>query len=543
VPAILRGIYAYHTQSRGWSDVGYNFLVDRFGRVWEGRYGGISRPVVGAHTLNFNENSFAMSAIGNFDVAEPTVAMVRAYARLIAWKLSLHGVAANRPATVAGVRFPSAINGHRDAAATACPGQYLYAKLPRIRQRAGDLQRPWRGRGFARSLTGDARPDVLVRAPDRASVLAGDRGPGFATDAVPAPALRGQADVVAIGDLTGDDRPDVLTVASDGSASTRAGAGGGDFRAPVQVGRGFAAATLVAGAGDQDGNGVPDLVSRGTVGTLMLSRGRRDGTVGRLRSTGRDGSGLRALSAAGDLDSDGDADLLAVDAQDRLVWLAGDGSGALAAARVLESGWQTRTLLAAGLDLTGDLRADLLARNTGTGRITVRPGLTAGGFGPVLAGWDSWGGARVSVLGDVDADGAADVLLRRRRTAAVLSGRGGSWLHSAGRLAADWGSYRWARIAGDVDGDGDADVLALSGDGCGCCAVGPGGRLAAPVGGWARLPRRGVADLRGRLRRRRPTGPDVADRQRAPPGCIPGRGLDGFGAKYVVRSNVGAGTD
>ena len=55
VPSILRGIYAYHTQSRGWSDIGYNFLVDRFGRIWEGRFGGVDRPVVGAHTLNYND--------------------------------------------------------------------------------------------------------------------------------------------------------------------------------------------------------------------------------------------------------------------------------------------------------------------------------------------------------------------------------------------------------------------------------------------------------------------------------------------------------
>ena len=71
VPGILRSIYAYHTQSRGWSDIGYNFLVDKFGRIWEGRYGGVDRPVVGAHTLNYNDYSFAMSAIGNFETAQP----------------------------------------------------------------------------------------------------------------------------------------------------------------------------------------------------------------------------------------------------------------------------------------------------------------------------------------------------------------------------------------------------------------------------------------------------------------------------------------
>ena len=92
VPAILRSIYAYHVKSRGWSDIGYNFLVDRFGRIWEGRYGGIDKPVVGAHTLNYNQYSFAMSAIGNYETAQPTDVMLRAYGQLFAWKLSLHGV-------------------------------------------------------------------------------------------------------------------------------------------------------------------------------------------------------------------------------------------------------------------------------------------------------------------------------------------------------------------------------------------------------------------------------------------------------------------
>ena len=89
VPALLRGIYAYHTQSRGWRDIGYNYLVDRFGRIWEGRCGGVDQAVVGAHTLGYNEVSFAMSAIGNFDIAQPPQAVLNAYARLFAWKLSL----------------------------------------------------------------------------------------------------------------------------------------------------------------------------------------------------------------------------------------------------------------------------------------------------------------------------------------------------------------------------------------------------------------------------------------------------------------------
>ena len=50
VPAMIRGIYAYHAQTLGWGDIGYNFLIDRFGRTWEGRLGGMDRPGVGGKT-------------------------------------------------------------------------------------------------------------------------------------------------------------------------------------------------------------------------------------------------------------------------------------------------------------------------------------------------------------------------------------------------------------------------------------------------------------------------------------------------------------
>lgn len=139
VPAILRGIYAYHTQSRGWSDVGYNYLVDRFGRIWEGRWGGIRRPVIGAHTSGFNEEAFAMSAIGNFEVASPPREMLRAYTKLFAWKLDRFRVDGNARTTIDGVVL-NTISGHRDAGSTACPGEYLYAKIPDIRARVAAAQ-------------------------------------------------------------------------------------------------------------------------------------------------------------------------------------------------------------------------------------------------------------------------------------------------------------------------------------------------------------------------------------------------------------------
>ena len=69
----MRGVYAYHTKSLHWSDVGYNFLVDRYGTIYEGRYGGITRGVIGAQVLGFNTGSTGISVIGTFTSAHASV--------------------------------------------------------------------------------------------------------------------------------------------------------------------------------------------------------------------------------------------------------------------------------------------------------------------------------------------------------------------------------------------------------------------------------------------------------------------------------------
>ena len=138
VPAMIRGMYAYHVQTLGWNDIGYNFLIDRFGRIWEGRFGGMTRAVVGAQTLNYNAVSTGVSAIGNFDTAAPPQAVTNAFKRVLAWKLSLAGIPAKGSVVANGKSFQR-ISGHRDGFATACPGRFLYAKLPEIRTGAAAL--------------------------------------------------------------------------------------------------------------------------------------------------------------------------------------------------------------------------------------------------------------------------------------------------------------------------------------------------------------------------------------------------------------------
>lgn len=145
VPAIIRGMYAYHTGSLGWFDLGYNFLVDRFGRTWVGRSGGAAKRVRGAHTLGFNHRSVGIALIGDFEQAPPTRAALRAVVHLAAWKLDRERRDATGWVTItsrgsdvypAGRRVAlPVLDGHRDTNQTACPGTLLHAKLGYVRQR------------------------------------------------------------------------------------------------------------------------------------------------------------------------------------------------------------------------------------------------------------------------------------------------------------------------------------------------------------------------------------------------------------------------
>lgn len=152
--SIVRSIYAYHTQSRGWSDIGYNFLIDKYGTIFEGRYGGIDRAVMGAHTGGFNAHSFAASLMGNYATAQPSSAMLTSLEKLFAWKLGRYyldplgtntlvsaGGGTSRYAAGTSHTF-SIISGHRDAGYTTCPGGYAYAKLGAVRSAVQALLGP-----------------------------------------------------------------------------------------------------------------------------------------------------------------------------------------------------------------------------------------------------------------------------------------------------------------------------------------------------------------------------------------------------------------
>jgi hypothetical protein len=148
---IVLGICRYHRNSNGWNDIGYNFLVDKYGTLYEGRAGGIDRAVIGAQAQGFNDQTTGISNIGDYSSVQQTSVALDAMARLIRWKLPIHGVptsgtvtltsnggSTNRYAAGAKVTLPR-ILGHRDTGETECPGNALYAQLPDLRARVGDV--------------------------------------------------------------------------------------------------------------------------------------------------------------------------------------------------------------------------------------------------------------------------------------------------------------------------------------------------------------------------------------------------------------------
>jgi N-acetylmuramoyl-L-alanine amidase/FlgD Ig-like domain len=150
--AIVRGIQTYHVRGNGWNDIGYNFLVDRFGQVFEGRYGGIERNVVGAHAQGFNTGSVGIALLGSYGGSGPSVQAREALARLIAWRLDVaHVDPVSRVSMISNgnPRFRSglptwlrAVSGHRDTGFTSCPGAGLYGQLGALASRARSIGLP-----------------------------------------------------------------------------------------------------------------------------------------------------------------------------------------------------------------------------------------------------------------------------------------------------------------------------------------------------------------------------------------------------------------
>lgn len=149
VPGILAGMYRFHTTTQQWCDIAYNFFVDRFGRVWEGRSGGMDHAIEGGHAKGFNKQSVGIALLGThqtggtYPAVTPSAAELLSLRDVLAWKLGAQGIDPQATVSVissgntryaegVAVSLP-AIGGHGDNGYTSCPGDLARKRLPQLR--------------------------------------------------------------------------------------------------------------------------------------------------------------------------------------------------------------------------------------------------------------------------------------------------------------------------------------------------------------------------------------------------------------------------
>ncbi|WP_460721565.1 N-acetylmuramoyl-L-alanine amidase [Nocardia heshunensis] len=195
---IVRAIYAYHAKTLGWCDIGYNALVDKYGQIFEGRYGGLDRPVEGAHAGGFNINTAGVAIMGDYEDEAPTDVSIQAVGKYIGWRAKVAGIDPEGSTTMysegsdytkyalgQAVKLPN-VFAHRDVGNTTCPGDAAYALMDKIRQIAEDA-------------AGGASAVAPTTTRTRPGQNAGNTQPSPAPDANSG---GNQADLAALADLT-----------------------------------------------------------------------------------------------------------------------------------------------------------------------------------------------------------------------------------------------------------------------------------------------------------------------------------------------------
>jgi hypothetical protein len=391
----LREIQQEHV-AKGYYDIGYNFVVDRCGQIFEGRTGGMDLPVHGAHDYGFNTDTVGISYIGNFESARPTKAALDSISRVIAWKFGQYGIKAtgtvsltsngdlgvqgNKIAKGTAKTLPR-VFGHRDTNNTACPGANLYPKLARIAAKAAA---PGNSHALiSHDLLGDATGDLVTGLPKGASggqiaiVPGTSNGPtatgrkviSQSSSGVPGAGESGDefGAATATGDVNGDGRTD-LVVGQPGEDDTSGHTDRGAYTVlygpafTSGVGVNSDAAQAVSGARFGSALAVGDFDANGKADVFSVATGKGGVWHARYSDTKRAGGALTTATTAlavpaatsGDFNNDGYADV-ALSYRDsggigRLVWFKGGSAGLTKVATLSVKGGRA---LASG-DLNGD---------------------------------------------------------------------------------------------------------------------------------------------------------------------------------------------
>ena len=371
VASQIEGIRRFHTNTRGWCDIAYNFIIDRFGRIWEARMGGVDRPVSGGHTRGFNTATSGIAVLGTHSSAPSSAAVNGAITALADWKLGLHGAdplgtvwLKSRTSSTGTLRFPNGtwvdsprLVGHRELVITSCPGNGLQPNIAPIRNQLA-LTTDEAPYNFASRKPLDSGPAVFVvdtkggiRPAGAADVPSNSPGPLDTGTAVAVDGGNGRGYVLASngivigfgGNASPGGRPAGtqtvvdLVASADGSrgwvvdaSGELHGFGGASDRSPASApGRAVAAAL-------EDGQGYV-LGSTGTLHPLGGAPGRSiAATITAIDITLLpDGASGWVLDTTGRLHAFGDA----TDWQSDLAGAAGDRARAVLADPTGKGGW------------------------------------------------------------------------------------------------------------------------------------------------------------------------------------------------------------
>ena len=147
----IRSIYYYHAVTRGWHDIGYNYLVDKFGNIYQGRVGG--RNVVGGHAYEYAHGSTGICFIGSFFDEAVTEEALASMVAILAWTCrDLDPLGASD--FHSQVQLPT-ICAHRDVNVASCPGDGAYGELPMLRDLVAQTLANGASQPIADLVTGD----------------------------------------------------------------------------------------------------------------------------------------------------------------------------------------------------------------------------------------------------------------------------------------------------------------------------------------------------------------------------------------------------
>ncbi len=422
----ILGICTFHVNTRGWNDIGYNMLIDRFGRIWEGRAGGIGRGVSGAHAEGFNSYSTGIALLGDFEPSPaPTTSMQNALIDLLSWKLSVHNLDPAGTTTVVSkgsskyaqgvVVTLETISGHRDVQSTSCPGSACYGLLGSFRSRSDQRWSPvplstYRNPSVG-DFDGDGAPEGAVFRPADGTWRVSDpAGVGFSTsvwaDFYTATGWTSQI----VGDFNGDGRDDIANYhPSNGTWWVSRSTGTGfttSLWADFHTAKGWTSQIV----GDFNGDGRDDIANyHPSNGTWWVSRSTGTGFTTSLWADFHTAKGWTS-QIVGDFNGDGRDDIANYHPSNGTWWVSRSTgtrfTTSLWADFITAKGWTSQIVG----DFNGDGRDDIANYHPSSDRWYVSAS-TGTRFTTSL--WattptsDHWSLTRVH---DVDGDGVGEIL-------------------------------------------------------------------------------------------------------------------------------------